>query len=78
MVMKIPPYGVDKDFTDQIDGLESTVTRLRIAQSSTPPKITSLQNSQRVDSNGSLTPTIEVKKFENFSVKAGGEAHSNP
>ncbi|MEY3443560.1 MAG: hypothetical protein RLZZ519_1841 [Bacteroidota bacterium] len=73
-----PRYGVDEKFTDQINGLESTVTKLRIAQSSTPPKITSLQISQRVDSSGNLAPTIEVKKFENFSVKATGEANINP
>ena len=73
-----PRYGVDEAFTNQIDGLERTVTKLRIAQSSTPPKITSLQISQRVDSNGDLPPSIEAKKFENFSVKAVGAANTNP
>jgi hypothetical protein len=73
-----PRYGVDEEFTNQIDGLETTVTKLRIAQSSTPPKITSLQISQRVDSNGDLPPSIEAKKFENFSVKAVGAANTNP
>ena len=75
---QLPSYGVDEEFTNQIDGLETTVTKLRIAQSSTPPKITSLQISQRVDSNGDLPPSIEAKKFENFSVKAVGAANTNP
>lgn len=63
-----PRYGTDPEFTAQIDKLSDTLDILIPAQRE--GRITSLQISQRVDSNGNLVSSVEVKKFENYSKKA--------
>ena len=71
-----PRYGVDPVYTNHIRQLGKTLTALENAQMS--GKIVSLQASQRVDQNGGMVPVVEIKKFEDYSVKADGSQNPKP